>query len=309
MDEYGSETRPLKQETGQEVSSDNRLTPAGFNAIRGLNSPTEGTRPEPSKIHRIAPADEYVTDSLPLNAAAANDLELAAQKAMAAKATHYHNETRGSKIAEYRRLRSEITEDIACKNVKDGCRADSFSISGTNFPTYDVFGTQESSSVKAFTLKDGKPRYGAYRTHFAAIANPESPGNQKAALELMKLKQSDPDRWQELSRHLPTQVRQAQSTPQAAHALAETSTLRIPQDQVESVRKDLYSYIQTHPQKFSISKDTGRLERAAEARRLVDSKLLSIDDRFATAHYQAKAVELSNLRELNLRGRSHQIAA
>ncbi len=291
--------KPVEAKEAHEPLESQQLSPTGIKAVQGFQEPTEGTLPDAEKIHHVAPK-EYVADVPSLTSSAANDLELSAQRAMAAKATHYH-ELGGGKIHEYHRLRSEITEDLASQNIEKGVRADSYSTSGTNFPTYDVFGSSEVSSVKAYSLKDGAPRYGAYRTALIDIADQNSPANQKAATELLKIKNSDPERWQAMVAHMPAQVSEATSVDQLSHGLAETSTLHIPADQVEPVRQYMYRSVMRDPGKFGITASGDAAEIESKVHKLVDSKVISIDDRFQTAHYQGKAADLSHLRDLNLK--------
>lgn len=274
------------------------VSPAGIKAIQGLSEPPDATRPQLDTVHRLAPDEEVVTDVPPLGPGAANDLELAAQRADAAKATHYHNDSPESKLAEYRRLRSEISEEIAVQNITDGVRADAFSKGGTNFPNYDVLGKQEVSSVKVYSLEDGKPRFGAYREDFAGLVNPDSSLNRQAAERLLEIQASEPQTWDSLSPHLPDDVRAAETSVGMQAALAERATLRIPDDQVEAVRADLREAMMEQPARFGLDPKAQPRDRALQVEQMVQTQVLSIDDRYATAHYQAKAAELVGLRDL-----------
>lgn len=279
-----------------------RISPAGVAAVQGLTVPSTDTRPDQETVRQVAPREEVDEDAPSLSSSAANDLELAAQRAQASKSTHWHAETDDSdgKRAEYYRLRSEISEEIAVQNITKGVHADAFSRGGTNFPNYDVLSPQEVSSVKVHSLDDGQPRFADYREEFEQAVNPDSKGNRQAAERLLEIKAQEPDTWTQLSPHLPRAVRNADSQPEVQAGLAERATLRIPQDQVTAVRADLRSYMAERPAQYGLDPRLELRDRAAQIERMVQTQVLSIDDRYATAHYQAKAADLAGLRDLAL---------
>jgi hypothetical protein len=280
------------------------MTMPGIAAVQGLN-----VRPEDAEqndgINRVVPAEQIVAAATPPSDAALNDLELAAQRANATKATYFHNDSVGSKQAEYRRLRSEISEELAATNVTGGIRADPFSVGGNNFPNYDVLGDQEVSSVKVHSYDEGEPR-SAYQKDFQQIVNPNSAGNQQAAARLLEIKENQPQAWKQLSPHLPANVREATDQKALQTALAERATLRIPQDQVESVRKDLRACMSANPNKYGLDAQATPEVLAPHIEQMVQTRVLPIDERYATSHYQAKAAELVDARDVSIEARSNE---
>jgi hypothetical protein len=82
--------------------------------------------------------------------------------------------------------------------------------------------------------------------------------------------------------------------------MARLSTLRIPEDQVERVREDLKSYAAKHPEKFGLTGEGSPEMLTDEVGRFVESRVRSIDKRYTTGHYQAKAAEMVSLRDEDL---------
>lgn len=274
------------------------MTVPGHSSIKGFSESPKKPEDQKNLIKGIVPNEEFELPVPQLNPSARNDLEIASQRAIAAKATRYHENNSTTKVVEYRRIRGEIGEEIAAINVPGSIQADSFSTAGTNFSTYDLFGEREVSQVKVLSLKNGKPRYQAYKDVFQDLVDPNSKKNNKAAEQLFQIKENDPKAWEQLSIHLPSNVRNAKNQKSMQEALADQAVLRIPQDQVDAVRSNLQNRITKHPEKFGLDPHANSNDQSARIEEMVNTKILSIDERYATAHYQAKAAELVSSRDL-----------
>lgn len=299
--ETKTESAPSKAEGRPDTSRgmaamQGQETPPGFNAVLGLSG--ESKPLNPATVQEAVPR-ESVNAPHQLNAAEMNDLELASQSADASKATFWHGESEKGTENEYYRVRTEIGEKLAKDNLPNSVRADQFSEGGTNFPNYDVLSPDEASSVKVRAMRDGKISL-RYREEFANLVCSNSELNQKAANRLMKIKESDPAEWEKLAPHLPSDVRNAESTNDAQTALADVATMRIPADQVAPVRTDLEKIIVQNPEKFGLDAKGGADDLATTAHQLVTDRILSIDERYDTAHYQAKAAEIVSGRGVQL---------
>lgn len=268
-------------------------------AIRGKTVSPDSNQRDAAVSQQISPREEMALSFKRLDSSAEYDLDVATRQADADKAVCYHETASPGRVCEYRRIRSGITEVLAEQSMPRSVRADPYSESGTNFPNYDVFSPDETASVKALSLKEGEPRK-IYRQYFSDLVNPNSEKNQKAAERLTWLMQNDDQAWKELAPHLPSRVREGNDVQTMQKALAERATLRIPEDQVEKVQEDLKAYIARHPEKFGLAGKSSPDERAKEIKQLVGSRVRSIDERYTTAHYQAKAAEMVNLRDEDL---------
>lgn len=297
MSDVPKDSTPPSDGPGAEAFPD-RPSPAGVRSIQGLSAPPSDTE----AVRQLAP-DERFSPPDPLGPSESNDLELATQRAEAAKATRYHNDGDRSRLAEYQRLRSEIGEELAVQNITGGVQADAFSRAGTNFPNYDVLAPAEVSSVKVYSLDEGKPRFDRYHADFSELVNPDSNGNRTAAERLMEIRAEHPEMWQQLSPHLPDGVRAAETAGGMQAALAEKASLRIPADQADEVRADLRKDMRVYPKRYGLDPNAEPHDRALQIERTVQTRVLSIDDRFTTAHYQAKAADRVGLRDLAMERR------
>jgi hypothetical protein len=273
------------------------MTVPSIAAVQGLNEKPEEARLIRQSIEQLAPKEEVAAEAPALDPASMNDLDLAAQRAEASKSVYYHQDRPRGQLAEYRTIRGGIGEEVATANIDAGIQADAYSVGETNFPNYDVFGTQEVSQVKVLSLKNGEPRYGRYHSVFAKLVDSESALNQKAAERLLEIQQNE-SQWEQLSQHLPPNVRDAHDQLAMQQALADQATLRIPQDQVEAVRADLRDYIGTHPGQYGLDPSASPDDRTLQIDQMVNTKVLSIDERYETIHYQAKAAEIVAARDL-----------
>jgi hypothetical protein len=276
-----------------------QLTPAGFNAIRGMT--TEKGQPDYKTVNAVT-SREIVQAPSVLNASAANDLEIASQQAIAAKATRWHGESTQGKEVEYYRIRSEIGEELAVKNIPGSVQADAFSKAGTNFPNYDVLSPQEASSIKVRAFQDEKPST-QYRDDFAALVYPNSHKNQKAAHQLLTLKTRDQAAWAQLAPHLSSEIQTSVSAQRIQESLAQIATLRIPADQVDAVRTDLITDMGVNPGKYGLDANSEPENLADKIHQMAFTRILAIDARYDTVHYQSKAAEMVQEREKIIQGR------
>ena len=299
METGESRTENLQPAEKTAAIASTEVSSKGVAAIRGETVSPDSNQPDRAVIQQISPREEVAPSFKRLDSSAEYDLDVAARQADADKAVRYHETASPGRVCEYRRIRSGITEVLTEQNIPGSVRADPFSKSGTNFPNFDLFSPDEAASVKALSLKDGEPRR-IYRQYFSDLLNPSSEKNQKAAERLTWLKQNDDQAWKELVPQLPSDVREGKDVQSVQKALAERATLRIPEDQVDKVQEDLKAYIARHPEKFGLAGESSPDERAREIKQMVGSRVRSIDERYTTAHYQAKAAEMVNLRDEDL---------
>jgi hypothetical protein len=270
----------------------------GINSINGL----EQTELENQKVKELVPYELISPQTEPLTESAANDLNLAAIHANLTKATRAHatpSDESQNKIAnEYFRIRSEITEDVACYRIKEPIRTDAYSVGGHNFPGYDVFGENEVCSVKCYSFKkiinentgqgELTPRFSQYQTEFMNIITGDSGSNLSAAERLIKIRGENPEDWKILKNHLPKDVAESESQAEMANALSHNSTMRIPEDQLDSVKQNLKNFYYKKLIKDGMDEKTAQVTSELE----VNRRILSIDPRYKTEHYQAKAAEV-----------------
>lgn len=257
---------------------------------------------EGESVKTPVPVATLIGQMPPMTASEAEDLSISAEHANLTKATRFHAENGGhGSIYEYHRIRSEISEDLASYQVESAARADHYSVGGHNFPGYDVLGTNEVSSVKCYSVKSEKngelqPRFGSYQTEFMNIMQPDSKANQKAAERFLQIRENSPDEWEKLKNHLPKSVLEAKNPEEMAKELAACSTMRIPQDQVSAVAQNLTAY---YKNKLMREKNMTESEAISAAQAEVSKRILSIDPRYQTAHYQGMAAKILSDR-LNL---------
>lgn len=270
----------------------------GVDSINGLEKTEIGI----SSVTNLVPKEAVPSQAESLTPSAANDLELSSKHANLTKSTRAHaisfNENRDEIANEYFRIRSEITEDLAHYRITDGIRADPYSKGGHNFPGYDIFGSNEICSVKCFSyqqVKDKesaetklKPRFSEYRKEFMNIISPTSESNVDAAKRLLEIKSTDLHAWEKLKSHLPSNVASSNEKISMADALSLNSTMRIPEDQLDSVKQYLTNFY------YKKLVDDGVNEKAARtiSKIEVNRRVLSIDPRYKTEHYQAKAAQV-----------------
>lgn len=254
---------------------------------------------EGEAVKTPVPIKKLVEQMPPLTDSETSDLTISAEHANLTKATRFHAKDGGyGSIHEYHRIRSEISEDLARYQVENAARADQYSVGGHNFPGYDILGTNEVCSVKCYSLKVDKnagpqPRYGAYQAEFMNIIDPNSKANQKSAERLLKIRENNPAEWEKLQFHLPKSVVDAKNHDAMARELADHSTMRLPEDQLDGVVKNLTAY---HKNKLMIEKNMTEEEAVRYANIEVFKRVLSVDPRYQTAHYQGIAAKVLSSR-------------
>jgi hypothetical protein len=283
------------------VKDRERVSKHGISAIRGDHLVPEDNQQIITSIREISPTEEVIPDENKLDSAAQFDLDIAAKRADAEKSVRYHETEIPGRVCEYRRIRSGITEVLAAENMPGSIRSDRFSESGTNYPNYDIFTPDEFASVKALSYKDGEPRK-IYRQFFLDIINPDSQKNQKAAERLVWVRDHDQALGNELSNHLPQELTADSDIQTIQKILSEKGTLRIPEDQVEKVKEDLKFYFKKHPEKVPGTDPDSHENHAVDIEQMIEDRIRSIDKRYTTAHFQAKAADLVSLRDEDLAG-------
>lgn len=238
---------------------------------------------------------ELPEKSYPPNARAETSLqnragvdELAAQEqrldAAAIEARQHvpeHVATRGGQRVEFYKMRGRIGEELATADMNGANLND---VTGkSNFANYDVVSPDEVSSVKVKGLTEqGEPRYGDYNKYFKDVVNPESPANQRAAADLLNAKASP--EWQEVAGNFPAEVQAATNQAEMASALAERSSLRIPYDQVDSVRNNLQQRIVESPEAYGLDSHMSPSELELRATELTDQHIKPIAENQFSSH-------------------------
>lgn len=169
------------------------------------------------------------------------------------------------------KLRGRIGEELAQEEINGVNLND---ITGkSNFANYDLVSNEHLSSVKVKGLaENGEPRYSDYDKYFKDIVNPNSPANQRAASDLMTAKQDNP----EISKSLPSEVAKAANQNEMAEAMADTSILQIPFDQVDQTRDNIYKRVINSPGDYGLDDNLAQADIESTARSLVDSRIQAI---------------------------------
>ena len=270
--------KPDTQETPPESKVD-KHSQGGIRAIQGTVEP------------QVAEAQ---TTALPqLDASEQRDtLNRASLKA--SEHVSEHNDTKAARRVEYYKLRGRIGEELAEENIPDSININD--VTGkSNFANYDVVSPHEMSSVKVKELTDeGQPRYADYNKYFRDITNPNSKSNQRAAEDLRKLRQEEPDKWQELSKNLPNEVVQAQDSQQIAQTMSAQGSLRIPGDQVAVVRNDLMWRVMNDPMAYGLEPDAEDLE--TQVQQLTRVRVKSINKQCMLDNISQAAIDMQRQR-------------
>jgi hypothetical protein len=228
-----------------------------------------------------AKAEASLQNRATVDEIAAQEQQLDAAAKQAERHVPEHVATRGGQRVEFYKMRGRIGEELAKAEINGANLND---ITGkANFANYDVVSPNEVSSVKVKGLTEqGEPRYGDYNKYFKDIVNPESRANQRAAADLMDLK-SSPE-WQRIAGNFPADVQAAANQSDMASALAEHSSLRIPYDQVDSVRNNLQQRIIKSPADYGLDPnlDASTLERKAQS--LVNQHIKPIAENQFSSH-------------------------
>ena len=177
------------------------------------------------------------------------------------------------------KLRGRIGEELAQEEINGANLND---ITGkSNFANYDLVSKEHLSSVKVKGLtEDGEPRYSDYDKYFKDIVNQNSPATQRAASDLLTAKQENPD----ISKSLPPVVAKAANQNEMAEAMADTSILQIPFDQVDQTRDNIYKRVINSPGEYGLDDNLAQADIESTARNLVDSRIQAIAEGQYSSH-------------------------
>lgn len=207
-----------------------------------------------------------------------------------------HKDTMTGRVVEYYKLRGRIGEELANQAMPDSVNIND--ITGkSNFANFDLVSPHEMASVKVKELTaDGEPRFSDYNRFFRDITNPNSPTNQRAAEDLVKLRQEDPKKWRQLASHLPDDVAQAGDAKQMASAMVNHSSLRITGDQVSRVRENLKACCIEDPAASGLDPDLSPKDLEEQAQRLTRDRIKSINKDYTLDKMSNAAIELQRER-------------
>lgn len=177
------------------------------------------------------------------------------------------------------KLRGRIGEELARQEIKGANLND---LTGkSNFANYDLASNEHLSSVKVKGLtEDGEPRYADYDKYFKDIVNSNSPANQRAASDMLSALQDKP----EIAEKLPPEVAKASTQNDMAEAMADTSILQIPFDQVDQTRDKLCQRVINSPGEYGLDDNLAQADVESAARNLVDSRIQPIADGQYSSH-------------------------
>jgi hypothetical protein len=147
METSQSPMEAKKPEDKAPVRENAEINSEAISAIQGKSDVYEYQHRTIAKIREISPKEEIASGFKVLDSSAEYDLDIGAQFAAADKAVRYHETEIKGRVCEYRRIRAGITEILAAQNIPGGIRCDPYSISGTDFPNYDVLSHDEFASV------------------------------------------------------------------------------------------------------------------------------------------------------------------
>jgi len=213
-----------------------------------------------------------------------SDLERAALKAVESIPEHQAKTPR----VEIYKLRGRIGEELAQEKI-GGVNLNDLT-GKSNFANYDIVSREREiiSSVKVVGLtEEGEPRYSNYNKYFMDIVNPDSKANQRAAKDMLLAIEENP----ELSKYLPSEIYQASTSEEMAHALGNKSVLQISDDQVDLVRDHLFNRIIEMPNNYGLHNNLSQAELEANARSLVDSRIQPISQGGYSSHELGLAAE------------------
>ena len=221
-------------------------------------------------------------------------LEAAAVRA--GRSVDVHSDTDWGQVAEYYKLRGRIGEELTASNMPNSVNLND-ATGKTNFANYDIASPNEMASVKVKELTtEGEPRFGDYRKYYRDLTNPESRANQRAASDLLKLREGSPAHWRSLWGHLPTEVARASDKDALAQSLAGHATLRIPAEQVSMVRRNLSEDIQRSPAWYGFDAHVLPIDLRAVAESEVSRRIRPIDNYTTVEQMHTAAANLVNRR-------------
>jgi hypothetical protein len=190
-----------------------------------------------------------------------------------------HVPTPDGKEVEYYKLRGRIGEELAVENLPGSVNIND--VTGkSNFANFDIVSPYEMSSVKVKSRDaSGEIRTADYYKYFSDITNPMSKANQRAASDLIKLRDEEPGKWQKLTDHLPKDVVNAQNQFEMANAFTKVSSLRISGDQVAEAREKMIPRTMKHLEEYRQDASNDLQTREQLIQRLVRDRIKPIDKR------------------------------
>jgi predicted RNA-binding Zn ribbon-like protein len=228
----------------------------------------------------------------PAETADADEMALNTASERADHTVEKHRDTPEAQQVEFYKVRGRIGEELAAANMPDSNNLND--VTGkSNFANYDVISPYEVASVKVKERNNGgQPRYGDYNKYFRDITNPNARANQRAATDLLQMKSEEPEQWQQVAQHLPSEVKIAQDQTQMTAALTDSASLRIPGDQVAEVRENLKQRAMAKPAEYGLDSQASPADLEQQVQRLMRDRVKPIDKRFDTGDMSVAADEV-----------------
>lgn len=150
-----------------------------------------------------------------------------------------------------------------------------------NHPVYDLYDRNHAYSVKTRLNKpDGSAPVANYAhdLRVATGAIPPAEGGRYAGMQgvdvaadrLTALKTEQPELWQRLSKHMPSELVHAKDATAMASTMKDKAELLVPADHVAATRSYVERVAQLHPEKYGLPSDLTSDQIASAARGLAD---------------------------------------
>ncbi|MCU0485609.1 MAG: hypothetical protein MUC85_05800 [Anaerolineales bacterium] len=252
-------------ETPPSAEKNDRPSPNAQRAIQGMDA-------SPPAVSRSSESKEPTAERQEM-----------LQKASLQASEHVstHKDTPSAREVEHYKLRGRIGEELAEENMPGSVNLND--ITGkSNFANYDLTSPYEMASVKVKELgNNGEPRNSDYKKYFRDLANPDSSANQRAAEDLLKIRQEEPEKWSQLADHLPGDVAQAADAKQMSQAMSKNFAIRIAGDQVAEVRGNMKEDMVSDPARYGLDSKADATALENQAQRLSRERIKPINRDFS----------------------------